>query len=390
MEGRGVKERESPEAGNITLAQRLRRQQGEIERALTRVCAVGESESARDPVCPTPVENPFTAVIDYYLACIEKGEEAWSLVPAAAIEQARIAARNGIALDDFLIGAMAVQTLLNEFVLQESRDLKDDSLNEIRALQGSVLLRFAPELVREYKREEGRLRQSATRRENAFVDRLLWGTPIAGHEIGYCLEMWHLGLVVDGARAKDAARTLAEVLGTTLLAVPRGRGRVWAWLGSHRKVSSQSVQDALAGKRGIQAKFAVGEPGRDIEGWRSTHFEAKAALSVANCTSAGVTCFSQVALEAIALQTPDLARSLRAAYLTPLSGTQRNGFVLRQTLRAYFDAGRNASSAAVSLKVSRRTVENRLRCVEQKLGRSLHACGAELELALRIEDLDQG
>jgi hypothetical protein len=390
MEGRGVKERESLEAGNITLAQRLRRRRGEIERALAHVCAVGESGDAQDSTYRKRVDGPFTAVIEYYLTCIERGEEAWSLVPAAAIEQARIAARNGIALDDFLIGVMAVQALLNEFILQESHDLRDDSLNGTRALHGSLLLSFAPDLVREYKREEGRLRQSATRRENAFVDRLLWGTPIAGHEVGYPLEMWHLGLVVDGARAKDAARTLAEVLGTTLLAVPRDSETVWAWLGSHRRVSSQSVQDALAGKRGIEAKFAVGEPGRDVEGWRSTHFEAKAALAVANLTSEGVTRFSQVALEAIALQTPDLARSLRAAYLTPLTGTQRSGLVLRQTLRAYFDAGRNASSAAISLKVSRRTVENRLRCIEQKLGRPLNACGAELELALRIEDLDQG
>jgi len=389
MEGRGVKERKSLVVGSAVLAQRLRRRRGEIERALTHACATDEGEGIQDPAYCTQTDATFAAVTEYYLACIEKGEDAWSLIPSAAIEQARAAARHEIALDDFLIGVIAAQTLLNEFVLQESRELTGDSLSGAQALQGSVLLRFASELAREYKREECRLRQSTVRRQNALVNRLLWGTPVAKHEFGYSLEMWHVGLVVDGARAKDATRALAEILGTALLAVPRDRGTVWAWLGSHRRISSQSVRDALTAKHGFRARFAIGEPGRNVEGWRSTHFEARAALAVAFRTSATVTCFAQVALEAIALQTPDLGQSLRATYLAPLTESHRRGLVLRQTLRAYFASGRNASSAAVSLSVSRRTVENRLRIIEQKLGRSLTACGAELELALRLEDLDQ-
>jgi DNA-binding PucR family transcriptional regulator len=221
------------------------------------------------------------------------------------------------------------------------------------------------------------------------VDRLLWGAPAARHEVGYPLEMWHVGLVVSGARARDAARALAEILGTALLAVPREKGAVWAWLGSRRRISSQSVQDAVAERGGLEAKFAVGEPGRNVEGWRSTHFEARATLAVAVRRSADVTCFAEVAPEAIALQSPDLARSLQATYLAPLSGKHERGSVLRQTLRAYFAAGRNASSAAAILRVNRRTVENRLRSIEQQLGRPLNGCGAELELALRLEDLDR-
>jgi DNA-binding PucR family transcriptional regulator len=185
----------------------------------------------------------------------------------------------------------------------------------------------------------------------------------------------------------DAARALAEFLGTALLAVPRGEGTVWAWLGSNRRLTAQLVQDAVRNRRGIRAKFAVGEPGKDLEGWRSTHLEAKAALGVAIRSSGNVTCFSDVALEAIALQMPDLVRSLLATYLAPLGESKRRATTLRETLRAYFDADRNVSSAAVSLEVSRRTVENRLRLIEQKLGRPLLSSAAELELALRLEEL---
>ncbi len=283
---------------------------------------------------------------------------------------------------------ISAQTRLNEFVLHESRGLASDSLSAVQALQGSLLLHLASGLAGEYRQEEGRLRQSATRRRNAVVERLLSGAPAAGHEVEYPLELWHLGLVVSGARARDAARSLAEILGTALLAVPREQGTVWAWLGSRGRISSRSVQDAVAERGGLRAEFAVGEPGKDVEGWRSTHFEARAALAVAVCRPADVTCFAEVAPEAIALQSPDLARSLQVAYLAPLSGEHKQGATLRQTLRAWFAAGRNASSAAAALGVSRRTVENRLRMVEQRLGRALVECGAELELALRLEGLD--
>lgn len=383
----GVKRGEPSAGETAALAQRLRRRRKEIERALARACVGDRHSGVGDPVFSAQVDGAFAAVTDFYLDCIEAGENTWDAIPAAAVEQARAAARSGVSLDEFLVGLISAQTLLNEFVLQESRGLASDSLSRVQALQGALLLRFASGLAGEYKREEVRLRQSATRRQNAVVERLLWGAPAAGHEVGYPLEAWHVGLVVEGARARDAARALAETLGTALLAVPRGKGTVWAWLGSRRKISSQSVRDAVAERGGLRAKFAVGEPGKDVEGWRSTHFEARATLAVAVRRAAAVTCFAEVAPEAIALQSPDLARSLQATYLSPLSGKHKRGLVLRQTLRAYFAAGRNASSAASILRVSRRTVENRLRTVEQELGRPLVGCGAELELALRLEDL---
>jgi DNA-binding PucR family transcriptional regulator len=60
---------------------------------------------------------------------------------------------------------------------------------------------------------------------------------------------------------------------------------------------------------------------------------------------------------------------------------------LRQTLRAYFASGGNTSSAAASLGVTRRTVENRMRVIEDELGKPVSTCAAELELALRLDAL---
>jgi len=383
----GVKERQPVGVGNVALAQRLRRRQGEIEQALLHTCRKEDAQAVRDLDYRTAFDAALAAVTEFNFACIECGDDAANPIPSAAIAQARRAARDGITVDIFLVGVITAQTLLNEFVLQEAGDLPGDSLSGVQALQGSILMRFATELAAEYRREESRLDESSARRLNALVERLLAGAPVRQQEVDYNLEAWHLGLVISGSRAIEAARALAEHLGTALLAVPREEGIVWAWLGSRRAVASHSARDALADKRGIKAKFAVGEPRRDLEGWRSTHFEAKAALGVALHRSARVTCFSDVPLEAMALQMPDLVRSLQATYLAPLAMNKRQGTTLRQTLRAYFDTGRNASSAAVSLRVSRRTVENRLHLIERTLGRPLLDCGAELELALRLEEL---
>jgi len=132
----------------------------------------------------------------------------------------------------------------------------------------------------------------------------------------------------------------------------------------------------------------VGEPARGLEGWRLTHQQAQAALVVALRRSPrGFTRYADVALLASALKDEGLARTLLDVYLMPLDGTGDRGPVLRETLRVYLDSECSVSCAAVALNVARSTVEKRLRMVEEKLGRTLHPCPAELEVALDLHDL---
>ena len=58
----------------------------------------------------------------------------------------------------------------------------------------------------------------------------------------------------------------------------------------------------------------------------------------------------------------------------------------RDTLRAYFAAERNVSSTAAALGVDRRTVRNRIRAIEDLVGRPLNLIAADLEIALRVID----
>jgi DNA-binding PucR family transcriptional regulator len=74
-------------------------------------------------------------------------------------------------------------------------------------------------------------------------------------------------------------------------------------------------------------------------------------------------------------------------YLAPLSREPDGGGTSRETLRAFFFAERNVSSAAAALGVKRHTVTNRLRAIEKLLGRPLSTCGAEIDAALHLEKL---
>ena len=113
-----------------------------------------------------------------------------------------------------------------------------------------------------------------------------------------------------------------------------------------------------------------------------------AALPVAQRSEVPLVHYGNVALLAACLRDPVLSASLRRAYLAPLDSHRDNGLTAKATLRAYFEAARNMSSAAAILGVSRRTVATRLAAVEERLGGPLDAIGAELEIALRLDQLD--
>jgi DNA-binding PucR family transcriptional regulator len=85
-----------------------------------------------------------------------------------------------------------------------------------------------------------------------------------------------------------------------------------------------------------------------------------------------------------------LASLLEEQYLYPLSQERDGGVTLRQTLNAYFKAGRQVSAAASAMGVSRQTVNSRLRAAEEKIGQPIDHCAAELATALQYSELSKG
>ncbi len=336
------------------------------------------------------------AAVEYVLEGIEREQEGERQIPLVASEQARRAARVGVPLETVLRRYVVGSALLSELIMEEAdRGTGDwtpptqrDAWRGALRVQSSVLDRLLQAITIEYGDELERVGHSPEQRRAERVRRLLEGGTTEGSELDYDLDGWHLGVIAVGGRAAQAVGGLAAGVNCRLLNVPQGAQSVWAWLGGRERLAAREVERALAGvpaSGGVV--LTVGEPARGLQGWRLTHQQAQSALVVALRRPRRITRYADVALLASTLKDDVLARALIEIYLSPLEDSRGSGPMLRRTLRAYLAAERSVSSAAVALGVVRKTVESRLRTIEEKLGRTLHPCPAELEVALLLDEL---
>ncbi len=247
-------------------------------------------------------------------------------------------------------------------------------------------------VVAEYIREHDGVGLSDEQRLLERVRRLLAGGTVSSTELGYELDSLHLGVIAQGPGAAALVGDLAEGCERKLLLVPAGDHVVCGWLGGQRRLAPGEIECVLAARGdwgGVS--LAIGELGRGLDGWRQTHRQAQMALSVALCGPPGLTRFADVVLLAPMVVDRALGGWLVESFLAPLDhdeqGPRSDGAVLRETLRAYVSSGRRSKVAAHALGVNPRTIANRLRTVEQRLGRLLDTCLPQLEVALQVEEL---
>jgi hypothetical protein len=381
--------------GRAGVVERLRSRREELEDAIFArlrddlLDSVG-SENAEYTV---GWRQAIAAAVGYALQGIERGAEWSGLIPAEVISQARRAARTGVSLDTVIRHYVAAYTLVETFIVEEADrgDLsgQGDTLRGILGVRASLIDRLLTGIISEYGDELQQAGCSPEQRRTQLVHALLAGQAVDPSELDLDLDVWHLAVIATGAAASRAVRSMAGGLDRRLLSVPHGAESVWTWLSGRRSLAATDIERWLSAEGHPDVVLAVGEPGLGIEGWRLTHRQAQAALLVAlrRPKPQRLTRYADVALLASALRDDVLARSLIEIFLSPLDGQRDGGAVSRETLRAYLAAGCNASSAAAALGVTRHTVKNRLRTVEQSLGRSLQTCLAELEVALRLEEL---
>jgi hypothetical protein len=372
------------------LVVRLRERSAEIEEAIfVQVRALSEPEGGGDPEYAAGLRATVSKSLDFVLANMEKDEEWSEPIPSAAAEQARRAARSGVKLDTVLRRYATGDRVLGDFIMDEADRFPSDALRAVLRIQGPQVDRLMAAVATEYMNELARMRRSPSQRLAERVQRLVAGEgPAEVGDLGYAFDAWHLGMIVKGAGADAGVRALAAGLDCQLLAVPRGNGIVWAWLGARQPLAVPEVERLLSTGVAGDASVAVGEPRSGIDGWRLTHREAQAAQEVMLRKPQRLTRARDVILLAAVLRDDALAKSLFETYLAPLEGHGDSGAVLRETLRAYFSAGLNAATAAAALAVDRHTVQRRLRKVEEALGRLLPDCHAELVVALGLEELE--
>ena len=376
----------------VELVARLRERLAEIEDAIfARARTLSEPVGEEDPEYVAGLRATVSESLEYALAHIEKGEEWMGPIPSTAAEQARRSARAGVRLDTVLRRYAAGDRLLGDFIMDEADRFPSQALRKVLRTHGPQVDRLMAAVATEYMDEVARMRRSPTQRLAERVQRLLAGEgPGDVGELGYAFDAWHLGMIAKGVNAEACMRDLAGGLDCQILVVPRGGGIVWAWLGAGRPLVAPDVERLLPEGAAGDETLAVGEPRSGLDGWRLTHREAQAAQEVMLRRSQRVTRARDVILVAAVLRDDALAKSLLETYLAPLDGQGDSAPVLRETLRAYFSAGLNAATAAAVLAVDRHTVQRRLRKVEERLGRLLPECHAELVVALDLEELEAG
>jgi PucR-like helix-turn-helix protein len=374
---------------HTTLFERLWERREEIEQAvLVRVQALSAPETT-DPEYAEGLRAAVSAAISYALTAVELGEERSPPPPPVLLAQARMAARSGVGLDTVLRRYFAGHALVGDYLVEEAERsrLKGAVLKRLLRTQASLFDRLIAAISEEYAREADARLGSSDERRLERVERLLVGELLDTSQLSYDFEGYHLGVIACGLDGTGWLDELAHSRDLLPFQVRRSESVTWAWLGSRHPVSVLESGHLAALGWPADAVLAAGEPARGLAGWRLSHHQARAALPIALRGPESLVRYADVALLACVFQDDLLSTSLRGLYLMPLERDRDGGETARRTLKAYFSANCNVSSAAARLEVNRHTVTSRLRAIEERLGRPLDACASDLEVALRLDEL---
>ena len=339
------------------------------------------------------VHETVDAMVKHTLEHIAGRARPGQPLPAIVTEQARRAARLGVSVGTVIRRYVVGHRVLGELLASEvaRSDLLDGAtaLQRIRHIQEKLLEDVIASIEATYDKELARVHSERSSSHAQIVRKLLGGlpadAPTAG-ELGYELEhAWHLGLMACGTEIARTLRALKLKVDRELLCLRCGELTA-AWLGGG-KLAAEELAARIAASPTNGARFAIGEPAYGMDGWRLTYRQAHEAFDVGTCASQSITKYAECSLLASALHNPMLASILDERYVRPLAGRSDMDARLRKTLRAYIEAECNATSAASALGVGRHTVVTRIRLSERLLGRPLRTCLAELDLALRLDEL---
>jgi DNA-binding PucR family transcriptional regulator len=322
--------------------------------------------------------------------------------PTAAGEYARRLAQRGVPVVALLRAYRIGSARFQEWCLQELGRHTDDAavVNAagllIAGTTNAYIDLVSEEIVSGYEAEkENWLRNQSVARA-ARVRALLRGEPVdvtASEAIlGYRLRQHHLGVVTwttEVGAGGDALglleRATAEVAATAgcdgrPIFVPQDEAAAWAWLplGGRSEVT-------LPDHAGHQVRFAVGEPGLGVAGFRRTHRQALSAQAVAVAAGPSgppVTSFAEVAPLALMSGSLDLLASWVAESLGPLAVDDEHNARLRDTLRVFLQENGSYKATAERLTLHKNTVQYRVRKAEESLRRPVAQDRLRVELAL--------
>lgn len=331
---------------------------------------------------------------------------------AATINLAIDGAQHGVLLTTLMrsyrLGHAATSRHLREILAEHVADAEE--LTSATDLCSAWLFAYVDTalcLVEDvYVTERERWLRSAAASQAEAISTILSGQPIdidvAGRRLRHDLRRVHVAAVAwldaheEGrntlALLEAAIRDIAAAIGTQRpLIEPLGTLSVAAWISTSSPVPSRVLDELRF--RTVTApgvRVAIGEPARDIAGFRASHVEALEAQRIARLAGRGegsITRYHDISLRSLATADLEKARAFVARELGALASGDETTRRLAATVRAYLDENGSRGRTAKRLSIHENTVAYRLRQAEELLGRSVDKRTLELRVALTLADL---
>jgi PucR C-terminal helix-turn-helix domain/GGDEF-like domain len=351
--------------------------------------AAREWEPALPPSYLGHLPRAIAAAYDYL---VDELEVEWLGCPATPPTpvrvQAQLAAAFGVPIESLLRRSAMSNAIMGSIVLREAArmNLSDSQMVILAQRQVAISDTSMSTLTKAY-RQECQADGSVKAKKVTQVTEALAGEETYDQVLGYRMEGHHVAIVGRGKRMDEFLVRLADTLRARSLVVQPGRLTRWAWIQKATPAPPSNVAGVIKEMAPRDTPVAIGSCENGAAGWRASHLQAVSLFPFCVGGAAALT-YEDRALEASIAQDQVLADYLRRRYLQPIRGDRADGEALLGTLKAYFSTARNAVSAAALLGISRQTVANRLRAIEERLGLPLQSCAVALEVAVRLGDLD--
>lgn len=326
--------------------------------------------------------------------------------PTAAIAYARRLAQREVPVNALIRAYRVGQAHLMEWAFAEAA--RRPGAVAAAASQRIVLVvmdyvdHVTQQVVAAYEAERDRGRRSRHALRVARVRDVLAARAPAGPDerlavestLGYRFGAVHLGLVLwsEPEASFGVLERVALDLGTALeaagrpLVVPWDGDSVWAWLPCRDDVGpSREVVGGVLARHPAGIRVASGAPAGGVEGFRTTHDQARRAREVALAGGAdppAVTLFDEVGAVALLCADRDGAQAWARRVLGPLADPDPAVARLRETLRTFLATGGSLASTARRLRVHRNTVKYRVARAHEVRGRPVGDDRLDVELAL--------
>ena len=218
-------------------------------------------------------------------------------VPPAAAEYARRFAQHDLSLEALLRAYRLGEHTFLQWVIQDlsQRSMPaDDALavtSRVALLVNGYIDRVIEGLTKIYQIERQRWEERSDATRAAQVRAVLAAegltTSMAEQMLGLALRGWHIAAVAWVSASDEAAhlhavgRLLAEASGRTPVIVHADASTIWAWMSFPDRPSLDL--DPLATRLAEHGalRIALGEPGAEVAGFRTSHEEALRARQVA-------------------------------------------------------------------------------------------------------------